>query len=160
MREIGITLAREQESERTDQRHRDERDRGELRVHDEEDDRDADDHHHATGSLHHPPADEVADRIEVVGRARDDLAGGVAVVERARVAQVRLVEQLAHPRFDADADARGRVPAREVGQEPEDREADDRDEVGPERSWWPFVGTIELSIACRTRIGIASASAL
>jgi len=41
----------------------------------------------------------------------------VAVVERPRVAQVRVVEQLAHARFDADADACGRVAPREVDQE-------------------------------------------
>ena len=42
------------------------------------------DHHHALDRLHDAPADEVADRVEVVRRARDDLAGRVPVVEGAR----------------------------------------------------------------------------
>ena len=51
-------------------------------------DRGADDHHHALDALHHAPADEVADRVQVVGRARDHLPGRVPVVERAREVEV------------------------------------------------------------------------
>jgi hypothetical protein len=60
------------------------------------------------------------------------LAGRVLVVERAREAEVRLVEQLAHPRLDPDADARGRVAAREVRPEAKHGEDDDRGEVRPQ----------------------------
>ena len=126
-------LAREREREHEDGGHRDERDRGELHVDEEEDDRDPDDHHQRLDPLGHAPADEVADGVEVVRRARDDLAGRVPVVERARVAQIRLVEQLAHARLDADAGARGRVAPREVDAEADEREEHDRDEVRPER---------------------------
>ena len=125
---------REQPREPGDQRHREEADQRELPVHDEQHDRDADDHQHALDPLHHPPADEVADRIEVVGRTRDHLAGRVLVVERARVAEVRAVQQLAHARLGADADAGGRVAARVVRVEAERGEDQDRAEVGDQRA--------------------------
>ena len=126
-------LAGEREREQERRRHRDQRDRRELHVDEEEDDRDPDDHHHRLDALRHAPADEVTDGIEVVRRARDDLPGRVPVVERARVAQVRLVEQLAHARLDADAGARGRVAADEVDEEADDRQHDHDREVRPER---------------------------
>ena len=126
-------LAAEREREQTDGGHRDERDRGELHVDEAEDDRDPEDHHQRLDPLGHPPADEVADGVEVVRRARDDLAGRMAVVERARVAEVRLVEELAHARLDADAGARGCVPPREVDPEADERQHDDDREVRPER---------------------------
>ena len=126
-------LAREREREHEHRWHRDERDRGERRVDEEEDDRDPEDHHQRLNSLGHAPADEVADGVEVVGRARDDLAGRVLVVERARIAEVRLVEQLAHACLHPDAGAGGRVPAREVEREAGDPQQQDHDEVGPER---------------------------
>ena len=126
-------LAREREREQEHSRHRDQRDRGELDVDEEQDDRDPEDHHQRLDPLGHAPADEVADGVEVVGRARDDLTGGVPVVERARIAQVCLVEQLAHPCLHADAGARRRVAAREVDREPDRREHDDDDEVRPQR---------------------------
>ena len=85
------------------------------RVHAEQHDRDADDHHHARDDLHDAPADEVADRVEVVGRAREHLPGRVAVVERARVGEVRVVERRAQAVLDHDADARGDGAPRRVG---------------------------------------------
>ena len=94
----------------------------------------AHDHHQALHALHEAPADEVADRVEVVRRAREHLTGRVPVVERARIAEVRRVEQLAHPRLDADADARGRVAAGEVDEEAQSGEDDDADDVRPERA--------------------------
>ena len=56
------------------------------------------------------------------------------VVEGAREAEVGAVEELAHPRLDADADARGRVPARKVDREAHDGERQDRDDVLPQRT--------------------------
>ena len=125
-------LPTEGEREQADQRHRDERDRGELHVDEAEDDRDPEDHHQRLDSLSQAPADEVADRVQVVRRARNDLAGRVPVVERARVAEIRLVEQLAHPRLDADAGTCCCVPASEVDAEASEREHDDDREIGPE----------------------------
>ena len=80
--------AREAQREHGDRRHRDRRVEREPRVDEHEHDRRADDHHQALRPLHEAPADEVADRVEVVGRAREHLAGRVPVVERARIAQV------------------------------------------------------------------------
>ena len=117
----GLHLARDGRDEtpeavgdEPDQRQRDGRVEGEPGVDEPEDDPGRDDHHHALDPLHEPPADEVADRIEVVRRAGQHLAGRVPVVERARVAEVRLVEELAHPRLDPHADPGGRVAAVEV----------------------------------------------
>ncbi len=126
-------LPSERVREHGDRGHRDERDRGELEVDHAEDDRDPEDHHQRLDALGHAPADEVADGIEVVRRPREHLAGRVAVVERARVAEVVLVEQLAHARLDPDARPGGRIAAREVDPEADDRENDDDDEIGPER---------------------------
>ena len=56
----------------------------------DEHDRGADDHHRALRALHDAPADEVPDRVQVVRRAREHLPGGVLVVERTRIAEVRL----------------------------------------------------------------------
>src|SRR5690242_4472626 len=80
-----------------------------------------------------PPPDEVADGVEVVRCPGEHLAGCVAVVERAREAQVGLVEQLAHSGLDPDADARRRVTAGEVDPQPDRREPDEDREVRPER---------------------------
>ncbi len=99
----------------------------------DEDDPGADDHQQALDRLDQPPADEVADRVEIVRRARQHLARRVPVVERARIRQVRLVEQLAHARLDANPDAGRRVAPREVDREAERGENEDRDEVGPQR---------------------------
>ncbi len=126
-------VPREPVREQRDRRHRDRGEEREQRVDDQQRDRDADDHHHALHSLDEPPADEVADRVEVVRRAREHLARGVAVVERARETKVRAVEELAHPRLDPDPDPCRRVPAREVDSQPDRREDDDREEVRPER---------------------------
>ena len=143
---------REAEREHRDRRHRDGGVEREPRVDDHEHDPGADDHHHALHPLHEPPADEVADRVEVVRRAREHLAGRVPVVERARVAEVRVVEQLAHPRLDPDADPRGRVAAREVdpeAQRPRPTIARMYGQSG--RVWW----TIASSIARCMSSGIA-----
>ena len=75
------------------------------------------------------------------------------VVERARVAEVRLVEELAHPRLDPDADPGGRVAAVEVDDEAQEGEPADGREIRREQVLlW---GRIALSIACWIRIGIA-----
>ena len=114
---------------------------------------DADDHHHARADLHHAPADEVADRVEVVGRAREHLPGRVAVVERARIGEVGVVERGPQAVLDHDADARGdRAPGR-VGREAQARA--DRDQrrgrarapSGPSRR-----------SSCRSRAGPARGS--
>ena len=75
------------------------------------------------------PADEVADRVEVVGRAREHLPGRVAVVERARVGEVRVVEPGPQAVLDHDADARRDRPPRRVGGEAQERADDDQPEV-------------------------------
>ena len=116
---------REAEREHGDRRHRDGGVEREPRIHEHEHDPRRHDHHQALHPLHEPPADEVADGIEVVRRAREHLTGGVAVVERARKAEIRGVEELAHARLDADADPRGRVAAREVDEEAHGGETDD-----------------------------------
>ena len=100
-----------------DRRQRHGRVERQLRIDEDEDDPGRDDHHHALDPLHEPPADEVADGVEVVRRPRQHLAGRVPVVERAGVAQVGLVEELPHPRLDPDADPRGGVAAVEVDDE-------------------------------------------
>ena len=123
----------EPESEHGDRRHRDRGVQREACVDDDEDDACADDHHHALDPLDEAPADEVADRVQIVRRAGEHLAGRVPIVERARVAQVRAVQQLAHPRLDPDADARGRVAAEEVDEETDDAEREDAEQVRPQR---------------------------
>jgi hypothetical protein len=54
----------------------------------------------------------------------------VPVVEGARIAEVRLVEELPHPRLDPDADAGSRVPAVEVDDEAEKCQPADGCEIG------------------------------
>ena len=76
--------AREAQREHGDRRHRDRRVEREPRVHEHEHDPADDDHHQALHPLDEAPADEVADGVEVVRRAREHLAGRVPVVERAR----------------------------------------------------------------------------
>ena len=116
-----------------DRRQRHGRVESQLWVDEREDDPGPDDHHHALDSLHEPPADEVADGVQVVRRPRQHLSRRVTVVEGARVAQVRLVEELAHPRLDPHADP-GRCEAPvEVDVEPARSEAGDGREVRPER---------------------------
>jgi len=100
-----------------------------LRIDEGEDDPGADDHHHALDPLHEPPADEVPDGIQVVRRPREHLAGRMPVVERARVAEICLVEELAHPRLDPDADPGGRIPAVEVDDEAQKSEPADGCEI-------------------------------
>ena len=92
------------------------------------------DHHGALKALDDAPADEVADREEVVRRTGDDLPGRVQVVERPREAQVAGVEQLPQAGLEADAHARSGVSASEVDPETDDRDREDRNHVGPERT--------------------------
>jgi hypothetical protein len=125
--------AREPQCKHGDRRHRHRRIERKARVHEQQHGGRGDDHHQALHPLHEPPADEVADRIEIVRRAREHLSGRVPVVERSREAEVRRIEELAHARLDPDADARGRVSPREVDEEADRREPDDRDDVRPER---------------------------
>ena len=132
----GLHLARDGRDEppeavrdEPDQRQRDGRVESELPVDEPEDDPGRDDHHHALHPLHEAPADEVADRIEVVRRPRQHLARGMPVVERPRVAEVRLVEQLAHPRLDPDADPGGGVTTVEVDDEAQECEPPDRGQI-------------------------------
>ena len=129
----GRDAAGEAQREHRDRRHRDRGVEREPRVDDHEHDAGGDDHHQALDPLDQAPADEVADRIEVVRRTRQHLAGGVPVVERPREAEVRAVEELAHARLDPDADPRRRVAAREVDAEAQSGEADDREDVRPQR---------------------------
>ena len=77
---------REDERQDRDRRHRQRRVEREPGVHDGEHDRRADDHHRALDALDDAPADEVADGVDVVRRARDHLAGRVPVEEGARIA--------------------------------------------------------------------------
>src|SRR5207253_2356444 len=83
-------------------------------------------------ALDESPADEVADGVEIVRRTREDLPGCVPVVEGTRIPQIRGVEELAHASFDPDAEARGRVAAREVDEEAQSGETDDGEDVRPE----------------------------
>ena len=123
----------EEVGEDRDRRHRQGRGQGELRVDGGEDDRGAREHQDALDRLDDAPADEVPDGVDVVRRAADHLAGRVAVVERAREAKVRVVELRAEPCLDRDPDARGRVAAREVDAEAEDRDHHDRRQVRDEQ---------------------------
>ena len=126
-----------------DRRQRHGRVERQLRVDEEEDDPGRDDHHHALHPLHEPPADEVADRIEVVRRPRQHLPGRVPVVEGAGVAEVGLVEELSHPRLDPHADPRGGIAAVE-GDDGADRgEPDDDREVRPEGLWLLVVARVD-----------------
>ena len=115
-------LVREDVRQDRDRRHREGGEERQPRVDREEDDRGADQHHHALDRLHDAPADEVAHRVDVVRRARDHLARRMPVVEGAREAEVRVVHHPAQPGLDRDADARRGVAAREVDAEAERRE--------------------------------------
>jgi hypothetical protein len=116
-----------------DERERDRAEQRQLEVREREHDARSDHHHRALRALDQAPADEVADREEVVRRARDDLSRGVVVVEAAREAQVRAEEQLAHAGLDAHADARRRVAALEVHERADGRDRRDRGEQRPQR---------------------------
>ncbi len=120
---------REEVREDGDRRHHQGRGQRQLRVDGCEDDRSAPEHQDALDRLHDAPADEVPDGVDVVRRAADHLAGRVPVVERAREAQVRVVELRAQPCLDRDTDARSRVAPGEVDAEAQDRDHEDRDEV-------------------------------
>ena len=52
----------------------------------------------------------------------------MAVEERARIAEVGVVEEPAQARLDGDPDPRGREPPREVDEEADDRHGDDQPE--------------------------------
>jgi hypothetical protein len=126
-------LAGEPQCEHRDRRHCNRGVERELRIDEHEHDPRAHDHQEALDALDQPPADEVANRIEVVRCARQHLAGRVAVIERARIPEIRLVEQLAHASFDPDPDASRRVAPREVDPKAQRGEGEDRDEVRPQR---------------------------
>ena len=121
---------REDERQDRDRRHRQRGVERQPRIDDREHDRRADDHHRALHALDDAPADEVADGVDVVRRARDHLAGRVPVEERARVGEVGVVEHPAQARLDRDPDPRGREAAREVDDEAQRGEQEDRAEVG------------------------------
>ena len=108
--------------------------------------------------LHDAPADEVADRVEVVGRPREHLPGRVAVVERARIGQVRVVERGAQAVLDHDADARGDRAPRRVGERSAGTRRP-RSARGRARARSGSFATIELSITRWTSTGIAIPSA-
>ena len=110
----GEDAAGEDVGEDRDRRHRQGSDQREPGVDGDQHDGGTDEHHHALQRLHDAPADEVAHRVDVVRGARDHLAGGVPVVEGARVAQVGVVEHAAQPCLDSDADAGRGVAAGEV----------------------------------------------
>ena len=122
----GEDAMREEPGQDRDRRHRQRRGERQLPVDESEDDRGADDHHRALDGLDDAPADEVAHGIDVVRRARDHLTRRVAIVEGARVAEVRVVEQAAKARLDGDADAGGGVAPREVDGEADGGDPDDR----------------------------------
>jgi hypothetical protein len=65
------------------------------------------------------------------------LTRGVAVVERAREAQVGEVEKLAQARLDVDAHPCGRVAAPVVDRPADRREHEDDPELGPQRPHVP-----------------------
>ena len=98
-------------------------------VHGDEDDRRADQHHHALDRLDDAPADEVADGVDVVRRPRDHLARRMPVVEGAREAKVGVVHHPAQPGLDGDADAGRRIAAGEVDAEADGRDERDQSEV-------------------------------
>ena len=116
-----------------DGRHRDGRGQRKLPVDGGEHDRRADEHEGALDRLHDAPPDEIAHRVDVVRRARDDLAGCVAVVEGARIAQVRVVQLRAQTRLDGDPDPRRGIAPGEVDDEPDRCDREDRDEVRHEQ---------------------------
>ena len=120
---------REDPGEDGDRRHRERGEEREPRVHGEEHDSRGDDHHRALHPLDDAPADEVAHRVDVVRRARDHLSGRVPVEERTRVGEVGVVEHPAQARLDGDPDPGGCEAAREVDEEAQDGEHEDRAEV-------------------------------
>ena len=125
---------REEVREDGDGRHRDGRIERQPRIDRDEHDACADEDHQALQRLDDSPADEVAHRIDVVRRARDHLARGVAVVERSRVADVGVVEHPAQSCLDGDTDARGGEAARVVDPELERRDEDDRAQIGQQQA--------------------------
>ena len=92
---------REEPREDGDRRHRKRREEREPRVHGGEDDPAPTIIIALCDALHDAPADEVAHRIDVVRGPRDHLAGRVPVEERARIAEVGVVEHSPQPRLDA-----------------------------------------------------------
>ena len=122
-------LVREEVREDGDRRHRERGVEREACVHGDEDDRRADQHHHALDRLDDAPADEVADGVDVVRRPRDHLARRMPVVEGAREAKVGVVHHPAQPGLDGDADAGRRIAAGEVDAEADGRDERDQSEV-------------------------------
>ena len=126
-------LVREDVCQDRDGRHREGGEQRQPGVDREQDDRGADQHHHALDRLHDAPADEVAHRVDVVRGARDDLARRMPVVEGAREAEIRVVHHPAQPGLDRDPDARRGVAACEVDAEANRRQHRDQPEVGQEQ---------------------------
>ena len=126
---------------------------GQARVDRRQHDGAADDHHRALHALHDAPADEVADREQVVGRPRHDLAGRVPVEERARKPQVAREQHLAQLGLDPHADPGGRVAAGEVDPEADHRQHHDRDHVRPD-----VARVARARSRCRSPAGSASGS--
>ena len=141
-----------------DRRHRERREERQPRVHAYEHDRRRDDHHRALDALDDAPADEVADRVDVVRRPRDHLAGRVPVEEFTRVREIGVVEQPAEACLDRDPDAGRGEPAREVDGEPQHREQEDRAEVRQQQV--VVVPTTASSTTREIRIGIVIESAV
>ena len=119
----------EDERQDRDRRHRERGIEREPGIDRGEHDRGAGDHHRALDALDDAPADEVADGVDVVRRARDHLAGRVPVEEGARVGEVGVVEHAAKPCLDGDPDPGGREPAQEVDGEAQRSEHEDGAEV-------------------------------
>ncbi len=118
---------REEVREDGDGWHRERREQRQPGVDRKQDDRCADQHHHALQRLHDAPADEVSHRVDVVRRPRDHLAGCMPVVEGAGKPKIGVVHHPAQPRLDRDADASRRVAADEV--EPEAKRCQEQDQA-------------------------------
>ena len=113
VRDVAVAV-RDADEERRDR----ERDQRQLPVVEEEDGRDADDRDHVLGEEDQPVAEEEADRLQVDGRARHQLAGLVAVEEAEREPQQARVERVAHVPLDAERLLAGDEPAPEHQQRP------------------------------------------
>ena len=97
VRDVAVAVG-DADEERRDR----ERDQRQLPVVEEEDDRDADDRDHVLGEEDQPVAEEEADRLQVDGRARHQLAGLVPVEVAEREPQQARVERIAHVPLDRD----------------------------------------------------------
>jgi hypothetical protein len=118
----AVSVARRDED---DERHGQQRERGERRLEHEHGDRAERDRQRALQDEHQPVAEEEAHRREVDGRARHQLAGLLAGEEpELELLQVR-VEQVAEVELDRQRHAAGDEPPRD--RQPEPRQGDDDD---------------------------------